>query len=87
MAASGGHWKNGNFVAAGGGKSLGADDRDRVRSLQDRLISLAERRGISDITRISGSVPADMTVGNLRRFIFPRYEGAIKSAIQDLERL
>lgn len=67
-------------------EGLTARDRQKLRSLQDRLVNLAERRGISDTTRISGDVPANMTLGNLRRFIFPRYEGAIRSAIQDLER-
>ena len=84
MAAAGGHWKAGSFVRAAGG--LTGQDRDGLRTLQDRLVKLAESKSIDDSVRISQNAPASMTVGNLRRFIYPGYEETIRAAIRALEK-
>lgn len=56
-------------------------DRKRVRKLQDKIIKLAEKRQFGEYTRISMDVPAEITLFNMRRMIYPSYEGNLRDIL------
>jgi hypothetical protein len=58
-------------------------DRNRLRKLQDRIIGYADRRNMTDATRVSERIDG-LSVGDLRKFIFPEWETALRAVADDL---
>ena len=61
------------------------DERTRIRKLQDKLLTLAARRGYGDSVHITDHAGAP-TLGQLRSFIYPQWESEIKASIRDMNR-
>jgi hypothetical protein len=60
-------------------------DRKRIRTLQNKIIKLAEKRQFGEYTRISTDMPAEITMFNLRRMIYPSYEGNLRDVLFSLQ--
>jgi len=61
-------------------------DRCWLRAKQDRIIALAEAKGISEDLVISYMHPGCPTIRELRPYLWPQWEAAIDSAISYLAR-
>jgi hypothetical protein len=59
--------------------------RDNARAIQDKLIRLADKYGYEDGMRVSTDLPASITLGTLRTFIYPEYLADIARVIHNLE--
>jgi ribosomal protein L17 len=55
--------------------------RNELRRIQDRIIKHAERRGIPDHRPASTRLPCTVTVGALRRLIFPEHERELRDLL------
>lgn len=65
--------------------AMSMKDRKRIRALQNKLIKLAKKRGYDEYKPISGDLPAEITLFNLGRMIYPAFEGHIRTMIVLLE--
>jgi hypothetical protein len=68
---------------------LSGKDRDSIRRLQDRLIKALEKEGYKDntvIQNIWGYNNKAVTLGDLKRYIFPEFVQLFKSALQSYSR-
>lgn len=61
------------------------EQRDITRSLQDRIIVVCEKRAIGDDMRVSLDMPSGITVGSLRKVIYPKYEVELQRVLWLLE--
>lgn len=61
-------------------------ERDKCRKLQDLVIALAEQRGLQDQDRISLDLPAAMTLGNLRQYLYPLYQTELMGVLREIDR-
>ena len=60
---------------------MSEDKRDQARYIQNLVIVAAEKRGYTDDMRVSNNMPANITLGMLRTFIFPDYLSEIENVL------
>lgn len=58
--------------------------RNRLRQKQDKLIQLAEKRQIPDYYQAHADFPGSPTLGQMRQYIYPEWEGAIDAGLRAL---
>jgi hypothetical protein len=63
------------------------DKRDQLtRIIQDCLVAYARWNGFSDKARMSNDLPAALTVGNLRKYLYPRYLSEMTALLHEIDR-
>lgn len=60
-------------------------ERDRLRQKQDRVLKLAEEKGVNRNLRISSAHPGSPCVWELAHCVYPEWEAAIDAALRYLE--
>jgi len=56
--------------------------RSRIREIQDEFIRLVEKKGAIDSDRVIDDFD-NTTLGDLRKCVYPQYEGIFREYIED----
>jgi hypothetical protein len=59
--------------------------RDDTRKLQDTLLRLCNEQGLTDSLRVSENMPADITIGALRMYIYPDYTSELNTVLRYMQ--
>ena len=64
---------------------MNKQDRDRIRAIQDKVIASAKCTGLPDDykTNMRDSSGHDITVGDLRKYVYPQFEQVFLDYIRD----
>jgi hypothetical protein len=64
-----------------------AKERTKLRFVQDKLVFVAKNLGFSDASPVSQDLPPEVTVGTIRKFLYPQYERTLKDILTEWEGL
>ena len=64
-----------------------AKERTKLRFMQDKLVFVAKNLGFSDASPVSQNLPSEVTVGTMRKFLYPQYERTLRDILMEWDGL